>query len=309
MLLSFVPRSLVLFVLILLAMAFFTLLERKVLGYIQLRKGPNKVGLIGLPQPFADALKLLVKEQVKPLVTNVAPFLVAPVLRLILALILWLVYPSTSPSGLIHYSVLMFLAVSRMNVYSTLVAGWSSNSKYSLLGALRRIAQTISYEVSMGLILLRMLVLLKGFRFNYYVFDIYFFLIFLLLPIGFMWFITILAETNRTPFDLAEGESELVSGFNTEYRAGPFALIFIAEYTRIIAIRIVSVFFFFAQADSLCGDFFFAGKILFLAYIFIWLRGTLPRMRYDCLMSLTWKTFLPLILAVLVGIRVGASQF
>ena len=285
--LSFVPGRLVLFVFILLAIAFFTLLERKVLGYIQLRKGPNKVGLIGLPQPFADALKLLVKEQAQPLITNVVPFYIAPAISLILALLLWLLYPSSRPSGLIHYSVLIFLAVSRINVYTTLVAGWSSNSKYALLGALRGIAQTISYEVSMGLILLGILILLKRFRFNFFVFDICFRVIFLITPICFIWFITMLAETNRTPFDLAEGESELVSGFNTEYSAGPFALIFIAEYTRIIAIRIIRVFIFSIGVGGGVADLCAAAKILMLSYVFVWLRGTLPRIRYDRLISLT----------------------
>ena len=287
MMLSFVPGRLVLFVFILLAIAFFTLLERKVLGYIQLRKGPNKVGLIGLPQPFADALKLLVKEQAQPLITNVVPFYIAPAISLILALLLWLLYPSSRPSGLIHYSVLIFLAVSRINVYTTLVAGWSSNSKYALLGALRGIAQTISYEVSMGLILLGILILLKRFRFNFFVFDICFRVIFLITPICFIWFITMLAETNRTPFDLAEGESELVSGFNTEYSAGPFALIFIAEYTRIIAIRIIRVFIFSMGVGGGVADLCAAAKILMLSYVFVWLRGTLPRIRYDRLISLT----------------------
>lgn len=301
MLLSFFSSTLIIYVLILLAIAFFTLLERKVLGYIQIRKGPNKVGIIGLPQPFADALKLFTKEQAHPTMANIAPFYVAPILRLILALMLWSLYPTSSPSIVITFSILLFLCISRLRVYSTLSAGWASNSKYSLLGALRGIAQTISYEVSMALVLLAALLIIQIFRFAQATFYLVSWPLIIITPVFLIWFVTILAETNRTPFDLAEGESELVSGFNTEYRRGPFALIFIAEYTRILAIRVFSAALFSSTVImSPLADLFLAFKTLFLAFVFIWVRGTLPRIRYDHLMSLTWKTFLPFILAVLI---------
>lgn len=301
MLLSFFSSTLIIYVLILLAIAFFTLLERKVLGYIQIRKGPNKVGIIGLPQPFADALKLFAKEQAHPSMANITPFYIAPILRLILALILWSLYPSSSPSITITFSILFFLCISRLRVYSTLSAGWASNSKYSLLGALRGIAQTISYEVRIALVLLRALLFVQSYSFVSSTFYSYSWVLFIVAPVFLIWFITILAETNRTPFDIAEGESELVSGFNTEYRRGPFALIFIAEYTRILAIRIFSARLFTTSIRlGPIADIFTALKTLFLAFAFIWVRGTLPRIRYDHLISLTWKTFLPFILGILM---------
>lgn len=301
MLLSFFSSTFIIYVLILLAIAFFTLLERKVLGYIQIRKGPNKVGIIGLPQPFADALKLIIKEQAHPTMANIAPFYVAPILSLVLALILWSLYPSSSPSTAITFSILFFLCISRLRVYSTLSAGWASNSKYSLLGALRGIAQTISYEVSIALVLLAALVFIQSYNFISSTFYSSSWIILIVAPVFFIWFITMLAETNRTPFDLAEGESELVSGFNTEYRRGPFALIFIAEYTRILAISIFSATLFSTSLTlGPLADIFTTVKTLFLAFVFVWIRGTLPRIRYDHLISLTWKTFLPFILGILI---------
>lgn len=299
--LSYTLSTVVTFLLILLGMAFFTLLERKVLGYIQIRKGPNKVGIIGLPQPFADALKLFTKEQAHPSITNYTPFYVAPLLRLILALLLWALYPSATPRLILPFGVLLFLCISRLNVYRTLGAGWSSNSKYALIGALRGVAQTISYEVRMSLILLSSLFITH----TYNIINPSFFSIssawILIIPIFLIWLVTILAETNRTPFDHAEGESELVSGFNTEYRRGPFALIFIAEYTRILAIRIFTVALFSSSYRiPVLSRLFFALKTSFIAFAFIWIRGTLPRIRYDRLINLTWKTFLPAVIAYLI---------
>ena len=293
--------TLITFVLILLAIAFFTLLERKVLGYIQIRKGPNKVGIIGLPQPFADALKLFTKEQAHPYITNFTPFYAAPVLSLILALLLWALFPSSSPSLILPFRVLLFLCISRLNVYRTLRAGWSSNSKYALIGALRGVAQTISYEVSIALILLSALFLVRSYNIVYSSFSFSSPLFFMILPIFLIWLVTILAETNRTPFDHAEGESELVSGFNTEYRRGPFALIFIAEYTSILAIRIFSVALFTpCIGPGVLSNISFCIEIAIIAFRFIWIRGTLPRIRYDRLINLTWKTFLPAVLSILI---------
>nr|YP_010700917.1 NADH dehydrogenase subunit 1 [Rhynchospio aff. asiatica ZW-2021]WCI21132.1 NADH dehydrogenase subunit 1 [Rhynchospio aff. asiatica ZW-2021] len=298
---SFIPVVLIIYMLILLAMAFFTLLERKLIGYIQIRKGPNKVGVMGLPQPFADALKLFTKEHAHPTMANMAPFYTAPTLSLILALTLWSLYPSGSPSVIMSFSILFFLAVSSLSVYATLTAGWASNSKYALLGALRGIAQTISYEVSMALVLLAALMISQIYNFVDSSFHSLSWAALIFPPIFMIWFITMLAETNRTPFDLAEGESELVSGFNTEYSSGPFALIFMAEYTSILAMSMFSSTIFSTQFPlTMLGDLFTTLKTLMLASLFIWVRATLPRMRYDHLMDLTWKTFLPFILAALM---------
>lgn len=289
------------FVMALLAIAFFTLLERKIIGYAQIRKGPNKVGILGLPQPFADALKLLAKEQSKPSLSNFYPFLVAPIIGLFLALFLWILYPSSFPSHFLQFGTLLFLAISSLNVYTTLAAGWSSNSKYSLLGALRRVAQTISYEVRIALILLGSLVLITSFNLSIINLEQFSWILILSLPSFITWFSTALAETNRTPFDFAEGESELVSGFNTEYRSGRFALIFMAEYTNIIMIRLLSSLFFIGTVVlPLPNNLFLILKTSIIAFIFLWVRASLPRIRYDRLISLTWKSFLPFSLGVLI---------
>lgn len=299
--LSYTLSVVITFLLILLGIAFFTLLERKVLGYIQIRKGPNKVGIIGLPQPFADALKLFTKEQAHPSITNYTPFYIAPLLSLVLALLLWSLYPSSTPRLILPFSVLLFLCISSVNVYSTLSAGWASNSKYALIGALRGVAQTISYEVRMSLILLSTLFITQSYNLINSSFLIASSSWALITPIFLIWLVTILAETNRTPFDHAEGESELVSGFNTEYRRGPFALIFIAEYTRILAIRMFTVALFSSSFNILfISRLLFSLKTMGIAFAFIWIRGTLPRMRYDRLINLTWKTFLPSVLAFLI---------
>nr|ALQ78825.1 NADH dehydrogenase subunit 1 [Hemipodia simplex] len=290
------------YILALLGMAFFTLLERKALGYFQIRKGPNKVGVAGIPQPFADALKLFTKELNKPILANNYPFLVAPMLGLFLALILWSMYPCSNPTFFLPFSILLFLCVSSFNVYSTLIAGWSSNSKYALLGALRTIAQTISYEVSMSLILMSILLSMMSMDFtNMYITKTLPYM--LMLMIMFMiWFTTTLAETNRTPFDLSEGESELVSGFNVEFSSGTFALIFMAEYLNILIMSLFTTVLFlnFFFLNSFFTDLLFTMKITFMAFCFVWVRATLPRMRYDMLMNLTWKTFLPFSLGMLM---------
>lgn len=289
------------YLLILIAIAFFTLLERKLLGYIQLRKGPNKVSLIGLPQPFADAIKLFTKEFPFPTKSNIVIFVLRPVLGLILAILLWSIYPYLSSSNMIQFGVLFFICVSSLNVYTTLISGWASNSKYSLLGAIRRIAQTISYEIRISLILINTLIFLSSFN----LFEInsqqILSIAILCPPLFILWFISTLAETNRTPFDLSEGESELVSGFNIEYRAGGFALLFIAEYTNILFIRILSgVLFFSTFKLLLIRDLILVGLILFFAFSAIWIRRTLPRIRYDILINLTWKSFLPFTLTLLM---------
>nr|YP_009509768.1 NADH dehydrogenase subunit 1 [Aeneator recens]AXF46384.1 NADH dehydrogenase subunit 1 [Aeneator recens] len=298
------------YICILLAVAFFTLLERKGLSYIQLRKGPNKVGLMGLPQPIADAAKLLTKEIAKPTMANYSPYFVAPVFSFILALLLWQLYPSLYSCSYFKWGILFFLCVSGMNVYGTLLAGWASNSKYALLGSLRAIAQTISYEVSMALVLLFPLFLVGSFSFiEIKESQEFIWLTFLMIPVSFMWFVTCVAETNRAPFDFAEGESELVSGFNVEYGAAGFALIFLAEYANILVMSLFSALLFFGGSSLMLieSDLAFMLKVLFFAFAFIWVRGSYPRFRYDLLMNLTWKGFLPASLSFLLMITILAS--
>nr|APH08717.1 NADH dehydrogenase subunit 1 [Benthomangelia sp. JEU-2016] len=297
--------SLFTYICILLAVAFFTLLERKGLSYIQIRKGPNKVGIAGLPQPLADAAKLLTKEIVKPTMANYSLYFLAPVFSFILALLLWQLYPSLYSLSYFKWGILFFLCVSSMNVYGTLLAGWASNSKYALLGSLRAIAQTISYEVSMALILLFPLFLVGSFSFK----EIkesqeFMWFSLIMFPVAFVWFTTCVAETNRAPFDFAEGESELVSGFNIEYGAAGFALIFLAEYANILVMSLFSALLFFGGSSLVFmeTDIIFMMKILFFAFAFIWVRGSYPRFRYDLLMNLTWKSFLPISLSLLLMI-------
>lgn len=259
------------------------------------------MGLIGIPQPLADALKLFTKELTSPTFANTYPFFLAPALGLFLALILWPLFPHSSPSIFISYGILLFLCISRFNVYTTLIAGWSSNSKYALLGALRRAAQTISYEVRISLILLSPLIIIYSLNLLE-IFTIQLTPPILILPILIItWFTTTLAETNRTPFDFSEGESELVSGFNTEYRGGTFALIFIAEYINIIIISLLTrVLFFIIYAPIILKDIILITCTTAIAFTFLWARGTLPRIRYDLLISLTWKTFLPFSLGTII---------
>lgn len=298
--------SLILVICVIIGVAFLTLLERKVLGYIQIRKGPNKVGFLGIPQPFSDAIKLFTKEQTYPFISNYLIYYASPIFSLFLSLLGWLCIPYLVKLFSFNLGVLFFLCCLSIGVYSVIIAGWSSNSNYALLGGLRAVAQTISYEVRLALILLSLIFLVGGYNFFYFMFyqlNIWF--MFLCFPLGIVWFCTSLAETNRTPFDFAEGESELVSGFNVEYRRGGFALIFLAEYSSILFIRILfSVFFLGSDIYS----FFFFLKLSFISFIFIWVRGTLPRFRYDKLIYLAWKSFLPFSLNYLIFI-IGLKIF
>ncbi len=289
-------------VFLLVCVAFYTLLERKVLGYIQLRKGPNKVGIIGLPQPLADAVKLFTKEQAKPTLVNQWPYIFAPVISLFLSLGIWRVYPSSRVHFFFPFGIIFFLCLSRLRVYGTLVAGWASNSKYALLGALRAVAQTISYEVRMVLVLLRGVFLIGRFNFfDYILFQKFFWLFLIVYPVSLVWVVTTIAETNRAPFDFAEGESELVSGFNIEYRSGGFALIFMAEYARILIISFIRRIIFFGGSSLFffSCDLFLILKSFLIAFLFLWVRGSLPRLRYDLLIDLTWKRYLPFSLGFL----------
>lgn len=282
---------------VLVGVAFFTLFERKLLGYIQLRKGPNKVGFMGLLQPFSDAIKLFTKEHVSPTYSNYIPFLVAPVVGLTLALLRWVSIPSLFNIISFDLSIIFFLCIVRIGVYRLLAAGWSSNSKYSLFGALRGVAQTISYEVSLVLILLVPVLIRVSYEWlevEYFQNGLWFIFVFPLRRL--IWFISCLAETNRTPFDFAEGESELVSGYNTEYSRGGFALIILAEYTRILFISILFVVVFLGGLQYFYSFF----RFIFVSFSFVWVRGTLPRFRYDKLIYLAWKSFLPFSLLYLI---------
>nr|QNV11567.1 NADH dehydrogenase subunit 1 [Haemopis sanguisuga] len=290
-------------VMALMAMAFYTLLERKYLGYMQLRKGPNKVMLLGLPQPMADAMKLFLKEHSYPTLSNKLYFLFGPMLSLILALMLWSIYPINNPSWWFNFSVIFFLCVSAMNVYSTLLSGWSSNSKYALLGSLRGVAQTISYEISMSLILLSALIIKSSMDMSKMSVLSYSMIVLMFFPSLVMWFITNLAETNRTPFDFAEGESELVSGFNVEFGSSLFAMIFMAEYCNILFMSLItSLIFMTFMIKSM--SLFLIVITMGISSLFIWIRATYPRMRYDLLMGLTWKIFLPMSISMILFIEI-----
>nr|YP_009184309.1 NADH dehydrogenase subunit 1 [Chaetophractus vellerosus]ALO62320.1 NADH dehydrogenase subunit 1 [Chaetophractus vellerosus]ALO62333.1 NADH dehydrogenase subunit 1 [Chaetophractus vellerosus] len=299
----FLMNILCLIIPILLAMAFLTLVERKILGYMQLRKGPNIVGPYGLLQPIADAIKLFTKEPLRPLTSSKLMFTLAPTLAFTLALSLWIPMPMPHPLINLNLGVLFILALSSLAVYSILWSGWASNSKYALIGALRAVAQTISYEVTLAIILLSVMMMNGSFTLSTLTTtQEHMWLIFPLWPLAMMWFISTLAETNRAPFDLTEGESELVSGFNVEYAAGPFALFFMAEYTNIIMMNaLTATLFLGAFHNPLFPELFtinFITKTLVLTMIFLWVRASYPRFRYDQLMHLLWKSFLPLTLAL-----------
>ncbi|MCC8419247.1 MAG: NADH-quinone oxidoreductase subunit NuoH [Rickettsia endosymbiont of Glossina mortisans submortisans] len=295
---------------LILCVAYLTYAERRVIGLMQLRCGPNVVGPFGLLQPIADAVKLLFKEPIIPTHSDKILFILAPMITFILSLIGWAVIPFSKGVVLadINVGVLYILAISSLSVYGIIIAGWASNSKYAFLGAIRSSAQMISYEVSMGLVIITVLLttgtlnlsgIIEAQRTSPWWIDL------MLLPMGVVFFISVLAETNRLPFDLPEAESELVAGYNVEYSSMGFALFFLGEYANMILVSAMTTIFFLggylppfniSWLDFIPGFFWFVFKVGFLLFCFLWIRATLPRYRYDQLMCLGWKVFLPLTL-------------
>lgn len=291
---------------LLIAVAYFTLAERKVIGAIQSRVGPNVVGFFGLLQPLADGLKLLIKETIFPSNANLVIFFVAPIITFALSLVGWAVVPfgSNIVFADINVGILYLFAISSLGVYGVIIAGWSSNSKYAFLGALRSAAQMISYEVSIGLIIITVLLISGSLNLITIVLsqeNVWFFIP--LFPLFIMFFISALAETNRPPFDLPEAEAELVAGYFVEYSAMGFALFFLGEMSNIILMSATTVILFLGGwlppvsillFNLIPGPIWFAIKVAFILFLFVWVRAAYPRYRYDQLMQLGWKVFLPL---------------
>ncbi|RFC34477.1 MAG: NADH-quinone oxidoreductase subunit H [Candidatus Nitrotoga sp. MKT] len=312
-------KILVIVVPIMLTVAYLTLAERKVIGYMQVRIGPNRVGYFGLLQPLADGLKLLLKEIIIPSGSNKFLFVIAPVLALMPALAAWAVVPFADGMALtdINAGLLYILAMTSLGVYGIIIAGWASNSKYAFLGSLRSAAQIVSYEIPMGFALVCVLMvsqsmnlgdIVLGQKSSVGLFGWYFIPLF---PMFVVYFISGVAETNRAPFDMAEGESEIVAGFHVEYSGMTFALFFLAEYANMILIAILTAIMFLggwlppfdiAPFNLLPGIFWLLAKTSFVLFLFLWFRATFPRYRYDQLMRLGWKVFIPLTLVWVVVI-------
>nr|YP_010597246.1 NADH dehydrogenase subunit 1 [Agriades orbitulus]WAK98831.1 NADH dehydrogenase subunit 1 [Agriades orbitulus]WAK98844.1 NADH dehydrogenase subunit 1 [Agriades orbitulus]WAK98857.1 NADH dehydrogenase subunit 1 [Agriades orbitulus] len=290
--LNIIIGYLILIIGVMISLAFLTLMERKVLSYMQVRKGPNKVGFLGMLQPFSDGMKLFTKEMIYLNSSNYVFYYLSPIMGFILSLMVWMLIPYYFNFISFNLGMLFFFSVISLGVYVLLVAGWSSNSNYSLLGGLRAVAQTISYEVSLALIMMSSLIMIMSLdlmKFFEYQKLIWFMMI--MFPLSMMFLSSLMAETNRTPFDFAEGESELVSGFNIEYSSGGFALIFLAEYSMILFMSMMFVLMFMGGYNL---NLIFYLKMSFISFFFIWVRGTLPRYRYDKLMYLCWKSYLPI---------------
>lgn len=316
---------------ILISVAYLTLLERKILGYSQIRKGPNVVGLYGVLQPLADGVKLFSKEIIIPSHANLFLFSFAPILALLMGLVPWFIFPWGGYSnGLMldhSFSLLILLAILSVGIFGVLLSGWSSSSKYAFLGSIRAVAQMISYEVSLSIILMGIIVTIGSINLAY----IYLMqeqvspLIFSLWPLAFIYLVSMLAETNRAPFDLSEGESELVSGYNVEYSSMPFALFFLAEYSHIIFSSFIFAILFMGANQfnwwggvilkNIFASFGLCIKGTIICFCFLWVRTSFPRIRYDQLMGLLWKNYLPVSIAllwlingILVGFNLGISS-
>jgi NADH-quinone oxidoreductase subunit H len=305
-------EALALLVPLLIGVAYLTYAERKVLAAMQLRKGPNVVGPFGLWQPFADAVKMLMKETIIPSGSNPLLFLMAPMLTFALAMMAWAVIPVNDGWAIanINVGVLYLFAISSLGVYGVMISGWASNSKYAFLGALRSAAQMVSYEVSMGFVIVTVLLVAGSLNLNDIVLaqrNLWFCIP--LFPMFIIFFISTLAETNRAPFDLPEGESEIVAGFFVEYSSMSFALFFLGEYANMFLMSAMTTILFLGgwlapfnvePFTWIPGPFWFIGKICVVLFVFLWVRATFPRYRYDQLMRLGWKVFLPASLVWLV---------
>nr|YP_009527970.1 NADH dehydrogenase subunit 1 [Ornithodoros sonrai]AYN50623.1 NADH dehydrogenase subunit 1 [Ornithodoros sonrai] len=281
-------------IVVLVSVAFFTLMERSVLGYIHIRKGPNKVGLNGLFQPFADVVKLFISEMNTMSFMNMFIYLFIPFLSLLLMLLFWPLFKWGNNQIEIEFGLVYFLCISSLGVYVILGGGWASNSKYALLGSYRGLAQVISYEVSMAMLMMGLVFFCGGY--NMEMIDEFqedYWLLWGMVSMLVLWLITCLAETNRSPFDLSEGESELVSGFNVEYGSYGFAVLFMSEYGNIIFMSMLSSVLLFGGLGIFC----FGG--VFVMYLFLLIRGTLVRYRYDKLMLMAWKVVLPVSILIL----------
>jgi len=307
-----VAQTLAMLVPVLVSVAYLTLAERKVMAAMQARKGPNVVGPFGLMQPFADALKMLMKETIVPTGANRILFIVAPLLTMTLAMIAWAVIPVNDGWAIanINVGILYLFAISSLGVYGIVIAGWASNSKYAFLGAMRSAAQMVSYEVSMGFVIVTVLLCAGSLNLTDIVRaqeHVWFFIP--LFPMFIVFFISTLAETNRAPFDLPEGESEIVGGFHVEYGAMTFGLFFLGEYANMILMSAMTSILFlggwlspipFAPFTWIPGPLWFIAKICLVLFMFVWVRATFPRFRYDQLMRLGWKVFLPMSLGWLI---------
>lgn len=295
---------------LLLCVAYLTYAERRVIGLMQMRRGPNVVGPFGLLQPIADAVKLLFKEVIVPTAASKVVFIIAPMITFVLSLIGWAVVPFDQGLVLadINVGVLYVFAISSLGVYGIIMAGWASNSKYAFLGAIRSSAQMISYEASMGLVIVTVLLVTGTLNLSEiveYQRTMPFWIQLLMAPMAVVFFISVLAETNRLPFDLPEAEAELVAGYNVEYSSMAFALFFLGEYANMILVSAITVTFFMGGylppfniefLEIIPGLIWFVVKVTFLLFVFLWIRATLPRYRYDQLMRIGWKFFLPLTL-------------
>jgi len=305
---------------LLISVAYFTLAERKLMGAIQRRRGPNVIGIFGLLQPLSDGLKLLVKETILPSNSDKLIFIISPILTFIISLIGWVIIPFSKNATLanINIGILYIFAISSLGVYGIIMSGWSSNSKYAFLGALRSAAQMVSYEVSIGFIISTIILCSGSFNLQLIIEaqkDIWFVIPFF--PLFLMFFISALAETNRHPFDLPEAEAELVSGYNVEYSAMGFALFSLGEYSNMLLMSTLNVILFFGGwlppfnflEHILPEAFWFSLKLIGFVILYIWMRAALPRYRYDQLMNLGWKTFLPISLIYFIFTAITLISF